>query len=515
MSKVVFSSLKTAVKGTALLVTSSAASLLLWFFIKVLIIRNLTQAEFGIYSLAITVMSIATILASLGLFEGTARYISIARGEGDTEKVAGLTKSAFEMVSLLGVIFAAVLYLLSDALAIDVFNMPGLAAPLRIISFGVIISVMLNLITAISRGHGNMGVKAARDFAQPALYIIILAVVFMLKLPLIAVMAAFVLALALTLIGIFVHVSKSYELGAVLFRRVKTYRKELFFFSIPLLGVFVLGLIMTWTDTVMLGYFMHADDVGLYNAGISLSRLLMFAVVILNFVFMPIAGELYAKGWMDELKRTFQVLTKWVFMATFPLFLVLFFFPEMTLTFLFGKEYEAASTVLKILSLRFMFELLAGSSNLLLIVLGRTRVLIVITVISSALNIILNYTMIPAFGLVGAAFATLLSSLTALTVYALVLYKLSRIHAFTSSYLKPVVASAAIAGIIYAIAKSIPLYFWMLPVYFILFVGGYLLSILLTRSIEKEDVAMFDAVADKLGVELSFIKKIIERFAHN
>lgn len=75
-------------------------------------------------------------------------------------------------------------------------------------------------------------------------------------------------------------------------------------------------------------------------------------------------------------------------------------------------------------------------------------------------------------------------------------------------------ASAVIAVFIYAIAKSIPLYFWMLPIYFILFIGGYLLSILLTRSIEKEDISMFDAVTQKMGLEMKSVKKLLYRFAH-
>jgi hypothetical protein len=40
------------------------------------------------------------------------------------------------------------------------------------------------------------------------------------------------------------------------------------------------------------------------------------------------------------------------------------------------------------------------------------------------------------------------------------------------------------------------------------------LSIFLTKSIEREDVDMFDAVAGKLGLELKPIKKLLNRFVH-
>jgi O-antigen/teichoic acid export membrane protein len=135
MSKEVFSSLKTAVKGTALLVTSSAVSLVLWFFIKILIIRNVTQAEYGIYSLALTVVAIAITLSTLGLFEGTARHISTARGEGSTEKIDGIIKSACQVIFFSGIVATAVLYLLSEVPSVKVFEMPMFKAAIAAIIY--------------------------------------------------------------------------------------------------------------------------------------------------------------------------------------------------------------------------------------------------------------------------------------------------------------------------------------------------------------------------------------------
>lgn len=514
MSRVVFSSLKTAVKGSALLVVSIAAGQVLWFLIRVLIVRNITQAELGIYALALTSMSIAAILSNLGLFEGVTRYISVARGKGDTVKVRGTIKSALTIILFSGLAATVVLFFLSDALAERVFDMPGLSTPLKVIALAVIISALIDIQMGILRGFGIMEVKAANAVANPLMYMALLAAVFLLKLPFISVIVAFVAANLLSLSGISIYTYKKLNFGEILSQKIKTYRRELLVFSLPLMGVALTGLVMTWTDTLMLGYFMEAEDVGIYNVGISLSKLLMFAVSILGFVFMPIAGELYARGRLEDLKRTYQVLTKWVFSATFPVFLVLFFFPEMTLTFLFGKQYETASAVLKLLSLRYMVTLLMGSSSLLLTVLGRPRLLLGIAILGSVLNIVLNYTMIPAYGLTGAALATLISSLAGLTLCTFFLYRLSGIHVFTSKYLVPVVASVVLALIIYALAKSLPLHFWMLPIYFILFIGGYLAAIVFTRSIEKEDIAMFEAVTGRLGVEMASIKKLLRRFAH-
>jgi hypothetical protein len=64
------------------------------------------------------------------------------------------------------------------------------------------------------------------------------------------------------------------------------------------------------------------------------------------------------------------------------------------------------------------------------------------------------------------------------------------------------------------IARSLPLHVYMLPLYFILFVIGYALSILLTRSVEREDLDLLDAVSERTGIEMKFLKNLMGSFLH-
>ena len=102
---------------------------------------------------------------------------------------------------------------------------------------------------------------------------------------------------------------------------------ELLRFSLPLLIVSLLSVVLGWTDTLMLGRYTKAASVGIYNVSISLAKLLTFPLSAISFVFMPIAGEMYARKQSAELGRTYQVLTKWIFSVTFPIFLYFIFFP--------------------------------------------------------------------------------------------------------------------------------------------------------------------------------------------
>jgi O-antigen/teichoic acid export membrane protein len=115
-------------------------------------------------------------------------------------------------------------------------------------------------------------------------------------------------------------------------------------------------------------------------------------------------------------------------------------------------------------------------------------------------------------GITGAALATMTSYILINLLYSLSLLRHSHIHPFTVAYLRPA-AGAAITGFaIYAVARSLPLSFCMLPLYFLLFVGGYAASLLITKGIEREDIFIFQEVMKKLGAEgaVGFLSRFVK-----
>ncbi len=141
----------------------------------------------------------------------------------------------------------------------------------------------------------------------------------------------------------------------------------------------------------MLGRYGTAEEVGVYSVSVSLAAFLTLPLVALWYVYMPVAGELYAKNRSSDLARTYQVLTKWIFSVTLPVFFILFFFPEMTITFLFGERFADSAAPLRILSLGYLFTAFMGTNSMLLLVMGLSKAVMKISAAGAVLNIILNY----------------------------------------------------------------------------------------------------------------------------
>jgi O-antigen/teichoic acid export membrane protein len=514
MSETVNSSLRTAVKGTTLILLGTVVSMFLWLATKILIVRNTTSDEFGIYSLALAVVGIISAVATLGLREGVARFVSIFLGEDKKHEAQSISRDALRISLASSISVFLLLLFLSPLISRYVFYMPEFEPPLRVFSFVIPLTIMSHIVGAILRGHNIIRPRVYYlDVGHPLFFLVFLCAVLLLGLPFMGILYSYVLAMAVVFLSISSYGYRKIRLKPLSLRGGR-HGRELLGFSLPLLTVSVMGMVLTWTDTLMLGRYTGAQDVGVYNISVTLARLATFPLGALVFVFMPLAGEMYASSQIPELKRTYQVLTKWIFSATIPIFFVLFFFPEMTITFLFSDRFIEASMPLRILSLGFLFHTFLGANGMLMMVFGLSRSLMHLSVFGALLGIALNYILIKrlGMGITGAAVATAVAYIAINITTSYILYRESRIHPFTARYLRPVAGSSVVALLIYALAKSLPLYLWLMPLYFILFIGGYIFSLLLTRSLDSEDIALFEAVSKKTGLEMRLMRKTLHKF---
>jgi len=514
MSKAVNSSLKTAMKGTALVFAGMVGSQLLWFVTRLLIVKNLSKEDLGIYSLLVAIVSVIAPLATLGLWEGSTRYISIFLGQGRTQDAVAVQRSSLWIGWITGVGACAVMFLLSGVLAGYVFYKPELSVPLMVISFFIPAFVMSHILSAVVRGYGDIRPKVYfMDVGQPFLFLALLCFILLSRIPFITIIYAYVFSMLAMFVLIARYGYRKTGMIPFVCRESGGHVGELLKFSVPVLSLDVMFLIFRWTDTLMLGRYGSAEEVGVYSVSVSLAAFLIFPLLALDTVYMPVAGELFAKKRMTDLTRTYQVLTKWIFALTLPLFFILFFFPEMTITFLFGERFVNSALPLRILSIGFLFDAFVGTNAVLLLVMGFSKAVMKVAVCGTALNIVLNYVLIKhvGLGMEGAALASTGSFLAIGLGYSFVLYRSSGIHLFTTGYLKPVIVSALIGAAIYAAAKSLPLYPWMLPVYFMLYICGYLASLILTRSVDDEDVFLFGEIMSRAGVAPETTRRIIAR----
>jgi O-antigen/teichoic acid export membrane protein len=509
-------SLKKIVRGSGIALLGAAIGILVGFITRLLIARYGLQANYGIFSLALVVLQLAAVIAGLGLNQGATRLIAYFRGSGEDDKVRGTIFTSLRFNTVTSIIIGLAIFFTADIISVNIFHTPGLAPALRTFAVGIPFITLISALAAFFRGFDRVepGVYF-QDIALSAFTLITLLIIVIMGLPFVNVFYAYLAAVIATFIAFAVYTARKLpqRVGLTYMKKTPPISKELLFFSLPLLGSTIMATIVAQTDTVMLGYFKTMETVGLYNVAYPMALLISAPINAMLLIYIPVATGQYSRNLMDELRRNYTVVTKWLVSLILPVFLVFALFPEAAIHLFFGQGYVPAATALRILSIGFIINNLLGPNGGTLIAMGHPRFILWTTLATATVNVLLNIALIPPMGMVGAAIASAISITVINIIRSVRLYSLSRAQPLSKNLLKPVLISIALALLIGILARDfITVTLWMLPLLFVFYYGIYGLATLFTKSFDKEDIALLLAIEKRSGINAAPIKKLLRRF---
>ena len=171
------------------------------------------------------------------------------------------------------------------------------------------------------------------------------------------------------------------------------------------------------SDMTMLGLMRGDYEVGLYSTSVKIYNLVNQVVASVAFVVIPQLSAGFAK---DDFKRVNELLRyalNFIMVLGVPCLVGLNVICAPIIATVGGEEYMGATTSLHILTASLLCSFVGGwIGNMMLVPSGRERICLWSCVISAVLNIVLNFFLIPTWGLNGAAFTTFLSELIGLFV---------------------------------------------------------------------------------------------------
>ncbi len=426
------------VSGSTVILAGTFLGMLLDILIKKVLTSHLSPADFGVYSLALTVISITGAVATLGLNEGVPRYIAFFRGRNEDQKIHELIISAIIMGLLAGLLAILVSPSLFHSLAGEGFDTQGqILSVVKILVFAVPFTILLNLTVAIYRGfdHTNVNMYFYNIIRPVSLLGFASAAVFV-GVSLKGVVLADLLSMVFTFGIMALYFIKRPPIKTEWKLKFSEPTKQLIRYSFPLLITATLLNLMSWIDTIMLGYFKSAEVVGVYNAVYPIVGFLSLVIASMGFVYVPVASKLWGLNNTEPVGSIYAVMTKWCFLLTFPIFALVFVYPEFLITKLYGAQYVGGATALRILAMGFIANSYFGFNYHTLLASGDSDFLMKCSVASAGLNALINFILIPEYGMVGAAIGTAVSYASIEVLMTLRAWRKQKMHPFTSMYRK-------------------------------------------------------------------------------
>jgi O-antigen/teichoic acid export membrane protein len=374
-------------------------------------------AVVGVYLLALFLIEVAATLATAGIVDATTVFGSRLSGNDDGEletsdEVHQVLGVAFgiAIVASLGTVAAA--YLGADLLVTSLYpEMPELTPALELFAWSIPLLAIARVSVAGTKARMRMEYDAAIfGVARPLLILVFGVLAWWLGAGLQGLIASFVVAhFLLALLGLGA-LSRHFELGRVFqflgrFKRAR----ELLAFAIPQNLNMTVNRYLARIDVIMLGALGHqAPELAFYATAALIAGNLRQIRLVFGTAMVPVATRHHRDGDRAALQDILTRLTRWTASIVIPVALVLVVIRGDILR-LFHETYTGDSTFMVLLIGGALFGCVTGLAGNALVSTGHTGWTLFNSVLVALVNTVLNLWLIPRFGLMGAALATVVA----------------------------------------------------------------------------------------------------------
>jgi O-antigen/teichoic acid export membrane protein len=415
-----------------------------------LLARMLTKQEFGAYFLAFSIISLGSVVGSLGLPKTVLRFVA----ENMTLGQPGRAQRAIYTTLGLGVLGAlgaslAYFFIVGDLLGRYLFHSPALVAIIGLTTAWMAISAIQEIMAETFRGfHDIRMATLLGDLATGGKSTgLIMRVMLLACLALLVLTSGWDTDLRTVMLAAIGSGAASALLAALFLHKRVTHlgtqgaddpigTKDTLRDALPILAISLTSFILlTAADLWILGIFRSQEEVGLYGAASRLVTLIAMPLLLTNLVLPPIIAEMYAQGRTAELERALRSFST---LSGVPSLLVLIVFMLLggpILGVVYGAGYQGAAMVLVLLSAGKLAAVWAGSCGAVLQFTGHQRSMLRVNLLTSPLFIIGALLVVRDYGPIGVASMT--GAITVLQNTALVLVAKRKTGMWTHLSLSP------------------------------------------------------------------------------
>jgi len=262
-------------------------------------------------------------------------------------------------------------------------------------------------------------------------------------------------------------------------------------FGTPLLIVSIGYWIVQVSDRYLIKYFMSVSDVGIYSVSYGIALVIIMIWTASTSIVFPDLCALYDSGNIKELERRFSRVLKYGVAVTAAAVVGLAVLSVPILKIITSEEFIGSSGVLIVAAIGIFWYGIFMYFAVLPNILKKVKVLNSLWISMASINIILNILLIPKFGIMGAAYSTLISFL--LGAIAIVLYSSSHFNIiFRKDWLMKIIISSVIMGYIVSL---IPI-FSLAVLVLVILIGAliYGATLFLLRFYDKSELLLFKEV---------------------
>ncbi|MFC1562825.1 lipopolysaccharide biosynthesis protein [candidate division KSB1 bacterium] len=384
-------------KHSAIYGLGDIGSKLLSFLLIPIHTYYLTIREYSIFSLFILFYSFMLTFYLLGINSGFIRHFL-----DEKHNKKNVFSSAFLFILIYNILLSILIAILSERLSYIFFNSPEYS---EIFHYGAMILMLESLST--------LTLLIYRALNNPAGFVkAILMKMFVIIISNILFLSVWKMGLNGAVLG---NLAGSASLLLVLSFKIKKFLnlkfslklcKKMFKYGIPTVPAVTALTILIMIDQYLLKYFGYIDKVGIYAVGYKLGMALSIIISGFRLAWFPF---IFQTAQQKNAPKIFSAVFNYFNLFLIFLYLIISIYIPVFFKYIFPNEYYESVNLIPIVALGYVFYGYYENFMVGVYIKDKTNYIAVIITISALLNITLNFILIPAYNIYGAAIATAVS----------------------------------------------------------------------------------------------------------
>jgi O-antigen/teichoic acid export membrane protein len=199
--------------------------------------------------------------------------------------------------------------------------------------------------------------------------------------------------------------------------------KKIFHYGKFSFGTSISAMLSSTIDQMMLGALLSTAASGAFNIAVRIMNLVDIPTNSIAVIVFPQSAKRMVSEGKQAVKYLYEKSVGAILAILIPGLLFLYFFPGFIVHIIAGGKYAETILILKITTLYCMLIPFGRQFGTILDSIGQPKTNFLIVVLSATLNLTLNYFLIKRYGVMGAAYATLISNIVSFIIMQGILYK--------------------------------------------------------------------------------------------
>ena len=427
------------------------------YITQIVLARMYGPAQLGFYALGTTIVGIANILAEFGMNRAVVGYGAQYHADRDVSRQRGIMLLALGVTFALSLALSILMFLGAGFLAGEVFSKPPLETPFKAFSIAVPFFTLMSMSLWATESFQTVKYTAiVKGVWQPVVNIVLIVAFYVLGHQVLGAVAAYVVsmiagsALALYYLqGLFPQLLDRNTPSVFESRAAFKVSRQAWISQMAEYA-------NVWVAVIVLGIYATGEAVGIYNAAARTAAFSGIIYMAFSGIFSPMISSLYGRGLLLELSYLYKDVSRWIFSAGLVVFLLMLLLSKDILA-VFGDEFVSGWVVMIILAGAYFFNCSIGATNRVLIMTRHQHIYTLAMIGALLTSLVMSFTLIPVYGMIGAAWATAGSAVLSNLFTLGAIRKVMNLWPYSRGYLKSLIAGLLAAAIVFVVRWLLPL----------------------------------------------------------